>query len=347
MSLLTFNDATTMKSTVTFAEETMVNVQGKGVRAISIPVVGTLEEIKQNFTDTLKTAKITLTDEEDTNLVNTYDGYTHLVSISYVAGEEDAFKVTLSLSVDIETFVNSVSKTIDDLKAIAKATSDTIANHDEAISSTSKSLEETTQNFNSFTESFGEFSKANTEKIETIEKSIGDNNNYIRTVSEVLDEFNTSTVPALNEKIETVEASVKAITEEPNMSNMTLGEAKKYLTGISKQLLEEYLASHPITSSCHGGEEKQYSITSEKQQYLSMMVLMTTMAIEKDIPYTPSWNATGEACTYDWTLDELQQLAIEIETVVRPLVSKQQNYEKQIEVCTSIEELQSIVITYA
>ena len=346
MSLLTFNDASTMNSTVSFAEETMVNVKGKGVKAIAIPVVGSLEDVKKNFSDTLKTAKITLTDSNDPNVVNSYEGYTNLVSIAYIYGDEDTFKVTLSLSTDIEAFVNSVSDTIEDLKESAKNTSEAITKHDETLNTVRKNIESTANNLTAVSESLNNFTETNDAKIESIEKSINDAKKNILTTSEALNEFNTITVPAVNKKIESVEKSVKEITEEPDIDNMTLDEAKTYTINKSKVILEDYLAANPITSSCHGGEAKKYAITSEKQQYLSMMILMTSMAAEKEISYTPSWNATGESCTYDWKLEELQQLAIEIETVVRPLISKQQHYEKDIKDCTSIDEIKAITISY-
>ena len=75
--------------------------------------------------------------------------------------------------------------------------------------------------------------------------------------------------------------------------------------------------------------------------------MMTTTAQQKGISYQPSWNTTGEACTYDWTLEELQQLAIEIEATVRPLISHQQALEKDILATESMDQLKAIVISYA
>ena len=114
----------------------------------------------------------------------------------------------------------------------------------------------------------------------------------------------------------------------------------------SKQNLQEYLEKTKLASSIHGGTEKQYSITSEKQQHLASVILTATVAEQSGLSYQPSWNASGEACTNDWTLKELQQLAIQIEEMVRPLVTRQQHMEVSILSAESVEELETIDITF-
>jgi len=125
-----------------------------------------------------------------------------------------------------------------------------------------------------------------------------------------------------------------------------LSRLKAEMTGKSKQNLKRYLEIYKLSSACHGGIVKQYSITSEKQQHLANMILTATMAAQSGIPYQPSWNAAGEECTYDWTIGELQQLAMEMEGVVRPLVSKQQRMEVAIQEAHSLEDLESIDISF-
>ncbi len=110
----------------------------------------------------------------------------------------------------------------------------------------------------------------------------------------------------------------------------TLEQLKAYMTAKSKDNLESYLAAHPIISKCHGGVEKQYTITKEKQALLTQMIMIAQVAVNAGQTYQPSWNAQGEPCTYDWTLQELQQLAFETEAVVRPLVIHQQTMETEI-----------------
>ena len=129
-------------------------------------------------------------------------------------------------------------------------------------------------------------------------------------------------------------------------TTLPLDEAIAYRVTESNVKLEEYLASHPITSTCHNKAGAQYAITSDKQAYLQAMILMAQTAEVNNIPFTPSWNATGEECTYDWTVVELTQLALEIGNAVRPLVSYQQKLEKRIKSAPTMEALEAIIIDY-
>ena len=130
----------------------------------------------------------------------------------------------------------------------------------------------------------------------------------------------------------------------PNIA--TLEEIKKHLILESKGNLELYLAAHPITSKCHGDVEKQYTITKEKQTLLTQMIMIAQVAVNAGQTYQPSWNAQGEPCTYDWTLQELQQLAFEAEAVVRPLVSHQQTMEAEINAAETKENALTIDIIF-
>lgn len=126
----------------------------------------------------------------------------------------------------------------------------------------------------------------------------------------------------------------------------TLEDLKAYQTVKSKENLETYLSKNPITSTCHGGVEKLYTITKDKQALLTQMILISQVAIQSGIPYQPSWNAQGEPCTYDWTIPELQQLAFEIEAVVRPLISHQQTMEADINLATTKEAILVVSIEF-
>lgn len=131
-----------------------------------------------------------------------------------------------------------------------------------------------------------------------------------------------------------------------NADTATLEELKGYAIKQSKIKLETYLVEHPIESTCHKETLGTYSITSDKQQLLTQMIIMTQMAQQNEVEYQPSWNETGKECTYDWTLTELQTLAFEIEQVVRPLISKQQTIESAIKACETKEDVLAIVIDY-
>ena len=184
----------------------------------------------------------------------------------------------------------------------------------------------------------------------------------------------------LNELEENI-ASITAKLAEPNIDNFSLDELKAYRVQESKKNLENYLATHTVTSTAHQGVAKEYSITSEKQGHLMSMVMMAQAAetmkakqlavayeayenkenttleeftalvengtISLTLPtFTPSWNATGEVCTYDWTLDELLILGADIENMVRPLVSKQQTMEANIINATTKEEVEAVSILF-
>lgn len=117
---------------------------------------------------------------------------------------------------------------------------------------------------------------------------------------------------------------------------------KDQMTEQTKDELQKFLKENTITSTCHKGIEKQYSVTPEKQQYLHSMIALS----QNNPQYQPSWNAAGEESTYDWTTEELVQLSMEIEAFVRPLVTKQQTLETAIQNACTREELEMITITY-
>lgn len=121
---------------------------------------------------------------------------------------------------------------------------------------------------------------------------------------------------------------------------------KKDKVLLSKALLAAYLEEHPITSSARGGVEGVYSVTSEKQSL--MLSQYTTYKIEKSVDPDAKlrWNESGKSCQ-DWTEEEFLQLVLEIKAYVYPLVSYQQTLEEQINVCSTQEELDSIVIDFA
>ena len=126
----------------------------------------------------------------------------------------------------------------------------------------------------------------------------------------------------------------------------TLEQLKAYLTTKSKDNLESYLAAHPITSKAHKGVDKQYTITKEKQTLLTQMIMIAQVTVNAGQTYQPSWNAQGEPCTYDWTLQELQQLAFEAEAVVRPLVSHQQTMEAEINAAETKENALAVKVEF-
>lgn len=131
-----------------------------------------------------------------------------------------------------------------------------------------------------------------------------------------------------------------------DINKCTLEELKTWQIKLSKTNLDTYLNKYPIQSSCHGGVEKTYAINKDKQTFLAQMILLSQLAIQNNVEYQPSWNATQEECTFDWTLSELQQLAFEIESVVRPLVKHQQFIEAKIKASETKEEILAVSVDY-
>lgn len=178
--------------------------------------------------------------------------------------------------------------------------------------------------------SISEIHKAVTEAVDNTEKSV--------------DSLSTN-VDKMDETLTTVTFDVKAL-KGKSVDEMTLDEVKTYKINESKSLLADYLASHPITSTAHAGKSAKYSVTSEKQQYIMSMIAIADAAEAAGVPYQPSWNAAGESCTYDWTTSELKQLALEIANYVRPLVSKQQSMESEINDLTDVASVIAYTISF-
>lgn len=132
---------------------------------------------------------------------------------------------------------------------------------------------------------------------------------------------------------------------EPETDEETLAWSKKKKIELSKSKFAEYLENHPIVSAAHRGIEGTYSVTEEKQQLMALNY--TTYQIKKasGIDAVLTWNETGKECEI-WAESEYVQLIIEIEAYVKPLVSAQQSYEKQIQDAKTLKEVDEIEIIY-
>jgi hypothetical protein len=135
-----------------------------------------------------------------------------------------------------------------------------------------------------------------------------------------------------------LEDRVPGVVYEP----VTLSDIKAARIALSKKLLAEYLESHPITSTAHGGKAELYSATSEKQGYLQGRIMMASA-----VPgYVPTWNAAGMPCE-PWDIAELVQLAGEMDHYVTRIVAYQQAREMDITACKTAEEVQAVEINYS
>lgn len=147
----------------------------------------------------------------------------------------------------------------------------------------------------------------------------------------------------LSDRLKDLEEKVNPFVNEATLS---LNEYKELKIAETKSALKDYLESHPITSTAHGGVPGVYSITEEKQTL--MMQNYMTYQIEKAVsPSTAklTWNQTGEECE-EFTEDEFLKLIMEIKAKIYPLVSYQQSIEKRIRDAESKEEIAAMDYSY-
>lgn len=133
--------------------------------------------------------------------------------------------------------------------------------------------------------------------------------------------------------------------EEPSETVDPLATLKKNQILLSKKNLAKYLEGHPLLSTCKYEEGRYYNVTAEKQQQLTSKVLMATMYAQAGMPYNLTWNDTGDICE-SWELSQLQQLSMEIDAYVTPLVSLQQTMEVAINDCNTQEEVLNVNVEY-
>lgn len=132
---------------------------------------------------------------------------------------------------------------------------------------------------------------------------------------------------------------------EPETDAETLAWAKKKKIELSKTKLADYLEQHPIISTAHGGVEGTYAVTEEKQQLMALNYNTYQIKKAAGLEAVLTWNETGEECEV-WTEAEFVQLVIEIEAYVKPLVSKQQAFEKAIQTAETLKEVDEVEVVY-
>lgn len=120
-----------------------------------------------------------------------------------------------------------------------------------------------------------------------------------------------------------------------------LSENKAARIAQSKADLAAYLETHPLLWT----DGKYYSITSEKQQWLTSKLFSASAAKASGEEYPLTWNDTEEVCTA-WTYENLWALARIIDTRVTALVTYQQTQEVAMRNAATQEELDAIVVDY-
>lgn len=133
--------------------------------------------------------------------------------------------------------------------------------------------------------------------------------------------------------------------ENPDDTPDPLQTLKENQIKLSKNNLSKYLEDNPLFSKCKYEDGRYYNITSEKQQQLTSKVLMATMYQQAGLAYKLTWNDSGDICE-EWKLSELQQLSMEIDAYVTPLVSVQQHIEVDIKNCTTQEEVLQVNVEF-
>ena len=142
------------------------------------------------------------------------------------------------------------------------------------------------------------------------------------------------------QEIATLTDVIKELTYNVDEDKLTLDELKEYLIKKNKKNLSEYLYDHPMTYN-----DKQYTITEEKQNQLTgvLNAYNYAKAIGVDIPLT--WNETGGLCE-SYTCEQLVAIYLQMLNVVKPIVTYQQEHEIEIRNAKTKEEALAVDITF-
>ena len=122
---------------------------------------------------------------------------------------------------------------------------------------------------------------------------------------------------------------------------LQLENAKKNKVTQSKTLLDKFLAKHPLLFM----DGNYYSVTQEKQSLLTSALMLYDVKLKAELNPVFKWNSTGETCI-EMPIETGIALAIAIGNYVEPIVEQQRLVEKQINACTTQEELDGVVIAY-
>lgn len=328
LSILPFEDILTKKG-----------VQKKVLCLAFGEEINTLAAVKEICGDELKTAVLTVyEDSTEIRVYNDYNVLEQITTATITVGDKDidVLMAKMSQSTSIPDQIMALENSISELTS-----ENTSLKEQLSALNTAK---------NELTNQVTDLSNTNTilnEKIIDLEKvnvSLGEALEEVKTANEELKESMDvvsdlqQATSANSDEIATIKEQIAEVDED----TLDLEGLKEHRIQQSKVNLANYLANNTVSSNCHGGVEAEYSMTQEKQTQLMAVIMMSTLNPD----YKPSWNASGEVCTYDWTVDELQVLAASIEAVVRPLVSRQQTMEVEIRSAETIEEVKAVDISF-
>ena len=254
-----------------------------------------------------------------------------------VTAAGDADTKATQVSNDLTTAINKLTDVADQVTEVSKVAEDTKNN-----AASADSVKELTESMSTMKENLSTVSETAAKASKSVETISGQT---IPVLDQAIKNATNNSKNALDQA-DALDKRVSVLEPVTDYTTLSLEDAIAFRVKESADALSEYLAANPITSTCHKGIGAKYSITKDKQEYLQSMISVCTLAKQSGAPYQPSWNATGEVCSYDWTIEELVQLAMEIEATVRPLVSYQQTIENRIKKCTTMDELKAVVINY-
>ena len=254
-----------------------------------------------------------------------------------VTAAGDADTKATQVSNDLTTAINKLTDVADQVTEVSKVAEDTKNN-----AASADSVKELTESMSTMKENLSTVSETAAKASKSVETISGQT---IPVLDQAIKNATNNSKNALDQA-DALDKRVSVLEPVTDYTTLSLEDAIAFRVKESAAALSEYLAANPITSTCHKGIAAKYSITKDKQEYLQSMISVCTLAKQSGRPYQPSWNATGEVCSYDWTIEELVQLAMEIEATVRPLVSYQQTIENKIKKCTTMDELKAVVINY-
>ena len=156
-------------------------------------------------------------------------------------------------------------------------------------------------------------------------------------VKEVVDVEPVNAHPAWDEEIQIQRYIL--FTEDELLQKLEQLKTEKIAQ--SKLELKSFLRSHPLQWI----DGEYYSVTEEKQSLLTSNLAAYQISVSLGTPIDLTWNTTGEKCK-SWTYENLASLSLDIVRYVKPLVSKQQDFEIQIKNCSTKKELDAIEIKY-
>ena len=302
--------------------ETVITRKGEELKALKFYVPseitsGGITSIKEVFTDDTKTSFMDFL-EDGNSVGREYTDYTLLYNIS--VSEDDQYIITMVKETNIPSKLVTLEETVADLITQAKTTSATVADINDKIKDVDIN-ELTIDELKAY-----QIAQSKANLAEYLE------NNSVK-----------STAHQGVEKEYSITSEKQGYLMSMVMMCQAIEQIRVQMICTAYTTMVENVETTEATETVEDGETTE----TETVSYDEFKEKVLSGEIELALPtFQPSWNARGEECTYDWTLEELVVLGADIEAKVRPLVSLQQSMESQIMAATSRDEILEVVITF-